>query len=117
MIYRIRVGQPKLEAFAKCGKTPNWGLVGKLILDAGESGQPRKYTSFQEVVAWIDDRNRNEYWNYEAVYQDSNEEWKPIEQAPISKDSNPVNDHVCPACGNNKCSRSEIKCWRCGNKL
>lgn len=28
-----------------------------------------------------------------------------------------VNNHTCPTCGNTACSRSEKKCWRCGNPL
>jgi ribosomal protein L37AE/L43A len=57
--------------------------------------------------------------HYEVVYQDSNGEWKPVISNLIEKNSSGelVNDHICPACGNNRCSRQEIKCWRCGNKL
>jgi hypothetical protein len=28
-----------------------------------------------------------------------------------------VDDHVCPACGNTKCSRQEKSCWKCGSSL
>jgi hypothetical protein len=28
-----------------------------------------------------------------------------------------INDHICPTCSNNRCSKSEKTCWRCGNKL
>src|ERR1700723_4317223 len=28
-----------------------------------------------------------------------------------------VNDHVCPSCQNNRVSRSEKTCWKCGNPL
>jgi hypothetical protein len=28
-----------------------------------------------------------------------------------------VNDHTCPTCGNNRCSKSEKTCWRCGGVL
>lgn len=28
-----------------------------------------------------------------------------------------VNDHVCPSCNNNRCSKSEKSCWRCGSSL
>jgi hypothetical protein len=33
---------------------------------------------------------------------------------PVSK---AVNDYTCPTCKNDKCSRNEKTCWRCGNKL
>jgi hypothetical protein len=30
----------------------------------------------------------------------------------------PINDHVCPTCRNDRCSKNtETHCWRCGNKL
>lgn len=38
----------------------------------------------------------------------------------ISNTSNPsaaINDHVCPTCKNNRCSKTEKKCWLCGNPL
>lgn len=28
-----------------------------------------------------------------------------------------VNDHTCKACGNDRCSKTEKSCWKCGNKL
>lgn len=28
-----------------------------------------------------------------------------------------INNHICPTCKNNRCSKSESICWRCGNKL
>jgi hypothetical protein len=28
-----------------------------------------------------------------------------------------INDCVCPACSNNKCSSSEASCWKCGASL
>lgn len=28
-----------------------------------------------------------------------------------------VNDHTCPSCGNNRCSKAEVKCWKCGGVL
>lgn len=26
-----------------------------------------------------------------------------------------INDHVCPSCKNDKCSKAEKSCWKCGN--
>lgn len=31
--------------------------------------------------------------------------------------SKAINDYVCPACGNTRCSRSERTCWKCGCTL
>jgi hypothetical protein len=28
-----------------------------------------------------------------------------------------INNHICPTCKNERCSLSEVMCWRCGNKL
>lgn len=28
-----------------------------------------------------------------------------------------VNDYICPTCKNNRCSKSEKTCWKCGNPL
>lgn len=29
----------------------------------------------------------------------------------------PVNDHVCPTCNNERCSKQEKTCWKCGSNL
>ena len=37
---------------------------------------------------------------------------------PIHSSTAPaVNDHVCPACGNTRCSKKEASCWICGSPL
>ncbi len=28
-----------------------------------------------------------------------------------------INDHVCPSCNNDRCSKTEKSCWKCGNLL
>jgi hypothetical protein len=28
-----------------------------------------------------------------------------------------VNDHICPTCGNDRVSKNENSCWKCGNSL
>lgn len=28
-----------------------------------------------------------------------------------------INDYTCPTCKNDRCSKSEVTCWLCGNKL
>lgn len=40
----------------------------------------------------------------------------PAVKAP-SPMASVVNNHVCPTCKNNRCSRSERICWRCGGAL
>jgi hypothetical protein len=37
-------------------------------------------------------------------------------QGPIAA-MTAINDHTCPTCKNDRCSRNERTCWRCGNKL
>jgi hypothetical protein len=53
--------------------------------------------------------------------------WKfadPSEATPAStchqvkdKVGAPINDHVCPTCRNDRCSKTEKSCWKCGGKL
>lgn len=38
-------------------------------------------------------------------------------QASVSATGQAINDHVCPTCTNNRCSKSEKSCWKCGGKL
>lgn len=37
--------------------------------------------------------------------------------APLKATAAVVNDHVCPSCGNDRCSKQERSCWKCGNRL
>jgi hypothetical protein len=39
------------------------------------------------------------------------------ERSNVGPTNGPINDYVCPTCQNNRCSKSEIKCWRCGGVL
>lgn len=47
----------------------------------------------------------------------------PAKGIGITLDSKPktssmaINDHTCPTCKNNRCSKTEKSCWKCGNKL
>ena|SRR6266446_1680116 len=36
---------------------------------------------------------------------------------PVSVTSPLVNDHTCPTCKNDRCSKSEKSCWKCGGLL
>jgi len=33
------------------------------------------------------------------------------------KPKSAINDHVCPGCKNDRCSKSERICWKCGGSL
>ncbi len=39
---------------------------------------------------------------------------EPLKQVVVSTTMGAVNDHVCATCGNDRCSRTERSCWRCG---
>ncbi len=43
----------------------------------------------------------------------------PIQQqAPSMVASNAaINDHTCTSCGNNRCSKTEKSCWKCGSPI
>lgn len=38
-------------------------------------------------------------------------------QAPAPSVAKTVNNHKCGACGNDRCSKHEKSCWKCGNPL
>lgn len=40
-----------------------------------------------------------------------------IPSAPITQPSPVINDYTCTTCGNNRCSRTEASCWKCGAKI
>lgn len=60
---------------------------------------------------YIDDSSRNKLFKVEAVAQ--------TVVASIVSNKAPINDHTCPNkwCGNNRCSKSEKVCWKCGGNL
>ena len=106
MIYRLRIAK-------QVGLQLNWVI--------NTSGGVTEYLTLESALSRkqeLEEKFNN--FEYEIVYQESGE-WKAVEivdaadKIPDSREL--VNDHICPACGNNRCSRSEIKCWRCGNKL
>jgi hypothetical protein len=37
--------------------------------------------------------------------------------AAVNTSGKAINDHVCPSCGNKRCSRTEKLCWLCGGSL
>jgi hypothetical protein len=37
--------------------------------------------------------------------------------AGVHKQTIAMNDHTCPSCGNDKCSKAEKSCWKCGATL
>jgi hypothetical protein len=39
----------------------------------------------------------------------------PVAPKPVA--STPINNHKCSACGNDRCSKIEKTCWKCGNPL
>lgn len=58
-----------------------------------------------------------DYFNSNAPFKF--DQWI-IKIYPESKDVNVnqiINDHTCPSCKNDRCSRSEKSCWKCGEKL
>jgi hypothetical protein len=36
---------------------------------------------------------------------------------PVISSSVSINDHTCPTCKNDRCSKTEKSCWKCGNSL
>jgi hypothetical protein len=54
--------------------------------------------------------------NKNTYFKDPNRLESAKTSAPVSNQS-VVNDHTCPTCKNDRCSKSEKTCWKCGNKL
>ena len=40
-----------------------------------------------------------------------------ITQPTTATSSAAINDHICKTCGNDRCSKTEKICWKCGGKL
>ena len=69
--------------------------------------------SFNAItIEWDDDVTWNTNWGKASSFTVVDGE-----TAATSASGTPVNDHVCPTCQNNKCSKSEKLCWKCGNPL
>lgn len=63
----------------------------------------------------------NALGEYEVRAIDSNDGISSIELKDLKPVHDPkapaINDHVCPHCQNDRVSKSEPSCWRCGGKL
>jgi hypothetical protein len=48
----------------------------------------------------------------------THEEWLAAVSSYVSIPSSvPTNDYTCPTCKNDRCSKTEKSCWKCGSKL
>lgn len=57
-----------------------------------------------------------------SCYDDWEIKLYPEDQSSDSNDSKnisilAINDYTCPVCHNDRCSKSEKICWKCGNKF
>ena len=89
--------------------------------------------SFEDSYNWWQDKTRPEFFEVREVLADgfSSRKLEAIElheeihKVFAKKKGVPIhgfagaaiNDHVCPTCQNDKCSKSEKVCWKCGNPL
>jgi hypothetical protein len=62
--------------------------------------------------------NGYEFW-YLYGKELTHEKWLVAITSIISivSSSMPTNDYTCPSCKNDRCSKTEKSCWKCGNKL
>ena len=51
-------------------------------------------------------------WLALTLPEDGSDKWMPKPDAAIN-DGKAINDHICH-CGNDRCSKTEKSCWRCG---
>lgn len=61
------------------------------------------------VIKWDDDCPYNCDWAYASSFS--------IIDEVVATSVNVINDHICPTCQNDKCSKTEVTCWKCGNPL
>lgn len=53
--------------------------------------------------------------DHEKVLKDAG--YTVVSKVTQSSSVSTINDYVCPGCKNDKCSKSEVKCWKCGGLL
>lgn len=45
------------------------------------------------------------------------DDWVAVDRKLTANQGVAINNHVCPTCKNDRCSKSERSCWKCGNAL
>lgn len=65
------------------------------------------------MVKWDDGSTRDPWWSDPGSFTIITGTPTPTDVATVVA----INDHVCPTCKNDRCSRSEKNCWKCGGVL
>lgn len=113
MPWHIILSQPKMDVFNKQKTTPSPVTLAKIGKRVDYSGV---YATKEDAEDYCNRNCNNIHWNFEIQEIDDAEQ--PIIVKSISSGVTPaINDHVCPLCKNNRCSKTEKECWRCGNPL
>jgi hypothetical protein len=89
-------------------------LHSKLIVENG--GRPLLF--FMEIVVHGFDGSSRVLHYHESLPQGTEISYsKPETFVLPNAVLAAVNDHICPSCRNDRCSKSEKSCWKCGNSL
>lgn len=70
-----------------------------------------------EVVTHVRYVRKSTFGNFSIPGNVRTAPLKGNQKAAVTKASTPakaINDYVCPACKNDKCSKTEKSCWKCG---
>lgn len=80
--------------------------------------KPFKLT-LEQATAWCNQLNQvkgNGPATFEVhAFDDSSSDQRFSTDLGLNANVAVINDHVCPACKNDKCSKTEKSCWKCGN--
>jgi len=98
-----------LPNFKNWDKPPSQKTIDR---HKGEQVTGAEFKTLEEAQKCSEKMNKdNRFWTYKVI-GDREEFQKTITASGVA-----INDHVCPVCGNNRCSKTEKICWRCGNSL
>ena len=74
------------------------------------------YDTEQQAHDFIKRRGLTTWFDVRLISPDGNPS-DMVEVATTSTSTVAVNDYVCPTCKNDRCSKSEKTCWKCGGTL
>jgi hypothetical protein len=103
------------KALEKYKALPMFNAVSMVMEQITEMYHVSAYQDYREVSNQVDKyllqqlADKNLFWKKGK----SGGIYRPINQ----KNKVAINDYICPCCGNDRCSKSELICWKCGGNL
>lgn len=91
---------------------------GQIWVNLSERDKKFKITKVEENKAYVISKKYGTEYIFGYLNEDGSPSgWDIFFLESIEEYEPAVNDYVCPTCANDRCSKSEIKCWKCGNLL